>query len=129
MANAKGLAHVGFFVDDLEKSLKFYTEVLGFSHDYSWDVPGIKVALLHLGDCGLEMLQHTEKHEFSEGRYNHLALRVDDIEAVWKDLNAKGVVFETEEIIVDPSWGPTGARYILFPGPDGERIEIAQVMA
>lgn len=128
MAKIEGLAHLGFFVDDLDRSLKFYTEVLGFTHDCSWEVPGIRVAVLKLGDCALEMMQHLEKHEFAAGRYDHLALRVDDIEAVWNDLKAKGVRFNTDEIIIDHGWGKHGARYILFPGPDGETIEIAQEM-
>ena len=129
MAKIEGLAHVGFFVDDLERSLKFYTEILGFTQDCTWNVPGVRVALLHLGDCTLEMMQFEQPKPFAAGRYDHLALRVDDIEAVWNELKAKGVKFNTEEIIVDPGWGTTGARYILFPGPDGETIEIAQVMS
>ena len=126
MATIEGLAHVGFFVDDLDRSLQFYKDILGFTHTCSWEVPGVKVALLKLGDCCLEMMQHTEPHTFSAGRYDHLALRVDDIEAVWKNLKAKGICFNTDEIIVDHGWGTHGARYILFPGPDGETIEIAQ---
>ena len=41
---------------------------------------------------------------------------------------AKGVRFNTDEIIVDHGWGTHGARYILFPGPDGETIEVAEEM-
>lgn len=128
MAKIEGLAHIGFFVDDLDRSCEFYGKILGFTETVRWDVPGVRVALLSLGDCTLEMMQFTEKHEFFEGRYNHIALTVDDIEGVRKELKAKGVAFETDEIIVDPGWGKTGARYILFPGPDGERLEIAQPM-
>ena len=48
--------------------------------------------------------------------------------AVSPSLKAKGVRFNTDEIIVDHGWGTHGARYILFPGPDGETIEIAEEM-
>ena len=126
MGKIEGLAHLGFFVDDMDRSIQFYTDVLGFSLRCRWEVPGVKAALLDLGDCCLEMMQYIEKHEFSTGRSDHLALRVTDIEAVWNDLKAKGVRFNTDEIIVDNGWGTHGARYILFPGPDGETIEIAE---
>ena len=89
MGKIEGLAHLGFFVDDMDRSIQFYTDVLGFSLRCRWEVPGVKAALLDLGDCCLEMMQYIEKHEFSTGRYDHLALRVTDIEAVWNDLKAK----------------------------------------
>lgn len=53
MGKIEGLAHLGFFVDDMDRSIQFYTDVLGFSLRCRWEVPGVKAALLDLGDCCL----------------------------------------------------------------------------
>lgn len=128
MGTIKGLAHIGMFVDDLDRSLKFYTETLGFEQFSGWTGHHNKVALLRLGTCVLEMMQPLTKQEFGSGRYAHVALTVENIEQVHEALLKKGVKFQTEQITVNPGWGPTGAKYILFDGPDGETIEIAESM-
>ena len=128
MSGIKGLAHVGLFVSDIERSKRFYTEMLGFEAYYCWTGKVANVALLRLGDCTIEMMEPFQEKTFAAGRYDHLALRVEDIEQVARSLKDKGIVFRTQEITVNPNWGPTGARYILFSGPDGETIEIAEAM-
>ena len=128
MGKILGLAHIGMFVDDLDRSLDFYTNVLGFKKFSGWTGKHNRVALLRLGTCTLEMMQPLEKKEFALGRYAHVALTVSNIEEVYKTLLDKGIKFNSEEITVNPTWGPTGAKYILFNGPDGETIEIAEAM-
>ena len=123
-----GLNHVGLFVKDIEKSKAFYTETLGFqiTCDKVMD-DGIKVCFVNLGDLTIEIVQFPEYSDKCDGYFDHIALMVDDIEATMSDLAKKGVAFETEEPVFMPVFDK-GVRYIMFRGPDGEHLELNQIL-
>ena len=58
MGKIEGLAHLGFFVDDMDRSIQFYTDVLGFSLRCRWEVPGVKAALLLKKNQNLMLYLH-----------------------------------------------------------------------
>ena len=78
--------HVSIHADDLEESVRFYTELFGmerlpsptFAHPVEW---------LRLGDQQLHLfLRETPAPEF-----HHIALEVDDFEAVYRAANELGL--------------------------------------
>jgi lactoylglutathione lyase len=74
-------------VDDMEESVKFYTETLDFTLDEVFDVPGGKITLLDgEGFAGIELI---ESKNFETGLYS-IGMDVEDINKEIDDLEAKG---------------------------------------
>ena len=125
--------HIGIAVKDLEQAKKFYTEVLGMTvmGEETVEQQKVKVCFIPCGDSEVELLESTapdgpiakfiEKN--GEG-IQHLALKVDNIEAAIADLKAKGV-----RMIDDvPRYGAGGAS-IAFVHPKstgGILLELSQ---
>ena len=128
-----GLAHIGLFVENIEKTKAFYSNILGFEvyHDCKIDTPEgvVYVAFARNGDCVLEIVQSAVRRKREDGFFDHIALKVKNIEEVKDDLEKKGIVFEDKEITFAPNvFPPKGSKWILFRGPDGEHIEINEVL-
>jgi methylmalonyl-CoA/ethylmalonyl-CoA epimerase len=112
--------HVGIAVKNLAESSKLY-EILGIKSTGTEEVAEqkVKVAFFPVGDSEVELLESTapdgpiaryiEKN--GEGM-QHLALRVDDLEAALVELKAKGIRLIDEK----PRYGAGGAR-IAFVHP------------
>jgi methylmalonyl-CoA epimerase len=92
--------HLGIAVGDLEASLAFFRDVLGFEVHESEEVASqrVRATFLHLGPSSLELLEATSADSaiarFVEKRgpgLHHVALRVDDIDAALEQLTARGV--------------------------------------
>ena len=123
-----GLAHIGLFIKDRERSVKFYRDVLEF--DVVWECEledGTKIAFIRNGDCMIEVVQPAAPNT-GDGVVDHIALRVRNIEAMQKKLIDRGVKFETEEVVFNTRVFPNGAKWLMFRGPDGEHLEISEVM-
>ncbi len=133
MAKIKGLAHIGVFVSDLKKSKKFYEDVLGF--ETIWEC-GVKesdgtvtdVAFVKNGDLTLELVRLETLQNRADGIADHVAMSVDNIEMVKDILLERGIVFETKEIVFCQDVFSNGSKWILFRGPDNERLELTEVM-
>jgi lactoylglutathione lyase len=123
--NVLGFGHVGFSVQDIERSRKFYEDMLGFRK--VWEYHNENGNLLFIGNesCIIEFLQ-AEK-SMKDGPINHLSILVDDIEAAVSTLKSKGIAFELE-ITLDSDLYPNGEKFAIFRGPDGERIQLEQIL-
>ena len=113
--------HIGIAVKDLEQAKKFYTEVLGMTvmGEEVVEQQKVKVCFIPCGDSEVELLESTSPdgpiakfiEKNGEG-IQHLALRVDNIEAAIADLKEKGVRMIDET----PRYGAGGAQ-IAFIHP------------
>ncbi|MBC8016584.1 MAG: methylmalonyl-CoA epimerase [Sporomusaceae bacterium] len=113
--------HIGIAVKDLEQAKKFYTEVLGMTvmGEETVEQQKVKVCFIPCGDSEVELLESTSPdgpiakfiEKNGEG-VQHIALRVDNIEAAIADLKAKGVRMIDEA----PRYGAGGAK-IAFVHP------------
>ncbi len=126
--------HVALQTSDFEKSLKFYTEGLGFEIFRTFTAStGKKVALVDIGEGSyFELFSDGEKTDAKRdgaGCYFHLALKVDDAESAY----ARAVEYGGEEMgkapraMTLPSDPPMPATIGFIKGPDGEEIEFFQV--
>lgn len=118
--NILKIDHIGIAVKNLAESSKLY-ELLGIKSTGTEEVAEqkVKVAFFPVGDSEVELLESTvpdgpiaryiEKN--GEG-IQHIALRVDDLEAALAELKAKGVRLIDEK----PRYGAGGAR-IAFVHP------------
>lgn len=128
-----GLAHIGLYVADIERTKEFYTEKLGFEvyHECVSASPegDIRVAFARNGDCILELVQLAAEEKRCDGFFDHVALKVKNIKKVREELEQKGIQFEEKEITFAPHvFPPNGSKWILFRGPDGEHIEINEIL-
>jgi methylmalonyl-CoA/ethylmalonyl-CoA epimerase len=125
--------HIGIAVSNLEESIKFYEEVLGLKLHGTEIVEEqkVKVAFLPIGDTEVELLEATSPDspiaKFIETKgqgVQHIAYRVDDIEAALEEMKAKGIRLIDEK----PRYGAGGAR-IAFLHPkstNGVLIELCE---
>ncbi|QFT89169.1 Lactoylglutathione lyase [Bacillus sp. THAF10] len=121
----KRLEHVGVMVKDIEASIDFYTNIVGFTLKGKLDHPNGEIKLAFLGfseegETELELIQGYNDQLPTEGKVHHLALTVDCIETEYERLKKQDVTFIESEITTLPN----GAKYIFFSGPDGEWIEL-----
>lgn len=135
MANFKGLAHIGIFTGDIEKSKSFYIEKLGCKLKYEtiMDKPDnqwLKMAFIDLNGMVIELLEPSDKTTLktgSDGSVNHIAIEVKGLKVLVEELKAKGVDFETEESVTREKLF-NGAQMIFFKGPSGERLELFEFL-
>lgn len=124
----KAAAHVGLYIKDVERSKKFYSEIMGFDCICEFvNDTGDKLAFMKSGEMIIELIQHKVWMDRKDGLFDHIAFLVDDIVTVSVDLKNKGIVFE-DDIYFDHYVFDKGVKYQAFRGPDGEHLEIYQVM-
>ncbi len=118
--NVLKIDHIGIAVKDLSEKKKLF-ELLGIPSTGIEEVSEqkVKVCFFPLGDSEIELLESTSpdgpiaKYIEKNGEgIQHLALRVDDIDAALEELKTKGVRLIDET----PRYGAGGAR-IAFVHP------------
>ena len=125
--------HVALQTSDFDKSLKFYTEGLGFEVFRTFTAStGKKVALLDIGEGSyFEIFSDGEtkddKRDYA-GCYFHLALKVDDAMAAYKRAVEYGgtEMDKAPREMALPSQPPMPVILGFVKGPDGEEIEFFQ---
>ena len=123
------LLHTMLRVGDLDKSLAFYTEVLGMRLLRRNDYPEGKFTLAFVGyqeekDGAVIELTHNwgvDTYEIGTA-YGHIALAVDDASAACAEIKARGGKVTRE---AGPMKG--GSSVIAFvEDPDGYKIELVE---
>jgi lactoylglutathione lyase len=127
---ANRLLHTMIRVLDLEKSIRFYTELLGMRLLRRNDYEGGRFTLAFVGfgdesDTAVLELTHNwdqkEPYEIGSG-FGHLAIGVADIYAACDALRAAGV-----KITREPGPMKHGSTVIAFvEDPDGYKIELIE---
>ena len=116
----EGIDHVAMGVRDIERTAKWYIDVLGFErlHEGMWNgVP----TFIGKGNTGLALFPANHEPKQSahrEVRMLHLAFRADreNFLAAQKELEKHGIKFEFQDHEI--------AHSIYFRDPDGHQLEI-----
>ena len=123
------ILHTMLRVGDLEKSLAFYTEVLGMRLLRRKDYPDGRFTLAFVGfqeeseGAVLELTHNwdTGSYDLGEG-YGHVALAVEDVYAACERIRARG-----GSIVREPGPMKHGSTVLAFvEDPDGYRIELLE---
>lgn len=118
-----GLWGVRYQVKDVQRSIAFYTQMLGFNLDLSnlpafgqVSIGNLKLILSGPGASGSRPLPDGRPQE--PGGSNRIVLQVEDLPARIADLKKQGVEFRNEMEV-----GP-GGKQIQVKDPDGNPIEL-----
>jgi len=122
------ILHTMIRVGDLDRSLAFYTEVLGMKLLRRKDYPEGKYTLAFVGygdeseGAVLELTYNwgVEKYELGTG-YGHVAIGVDDIQGTCASVAAKG-----GKVTYGPARHGGGSWIAFVEDPDGYKIEFIE---
>ena len=119
----RGYHHIGLWVSDTERSLKFYRDVLGGKIKHSFTLAGLDklIYLVDIGGAVVEIIQRGNGEEEQNARWAHIALEVSDTNAAYSLAMSGGAIShsEPEDIMLKDKL----ARIAFVKGPDGEMIE------
>ena len=135
--------HVGIVVSDLQKALDFWCVSMGFTvsrqmeefgpHiDQMMALKDVRVTTIKLSDKKGNMVEllkfksHPDKDYWSGMPYStgvtHVALTVDDLESMYKNLNDKDL-----EFLTPPLASPDGRVRVTYArGPEGLLLELVE---
>lgn len=137
------VSHLGICVSDLDASLRFWCDGLGFApvaaHEVGpefgalMELDGVRLAsrMVHRDGLTLELLAFASpevlgpavRRPMNQLGLTHLSLRVDDVDAVAAAVEAAGgeVVRSTRTAL---DLGGTALDFVFCTDPDGVRIEL-----
>lgn len=136
-------SHFGICVSDLDRSLSFYCEGLGFERAEShaigsefaalMDLPEVSVTsqFIRKGNTAIELLAFEQPRPFGDATrrpvnqlgLTHLSFRVGDVHAVADRLaELGGAIVESSKTTID--FGGASLLFVYCTDPDGVRIEL-----
>lgn len=134
MPEIKRIHHVAVLVDDMDRSLHFWRDILGIklSHITNVSAEGARIAFLPLGDSEIELVLPTTE-ESGISRYlekhgpgmHHICLQVGDLSSLLVELKSKGVQLINDQPKIDQE-----GRYYAFIHPkstNGVLVELYQI--
>ena len=131
--NVTGLQHLGIPAVNLEESIRWYTEVLGFENIEDKVIPDrCHAAFLKKGNLVLEIYQEDEEAirevaSRNHGHIDHLALNVTDVKAAFEEMKKTGCTMLDTEIQSLPFF-ENGVAWFTVLGPSGEKVEFNQFL-
>ena len=146
-----GVMHFSFTVSDIEKSVAWYTDVLGLelvgrqrqNNKYTQTLVGMTEAVLEVArfqipiaplapsDHMLELVQYVAPIgqviplKTNSPGVAHLAFLVSDIVERFNRLSNLGVIFRNPPVLITEGTN-RGGMVCYFQGPDGETLELLQ---
>ena len=139
------IRHIGIVVSDMERSLHFYRDLLGMeiwadfcdNSDYVQavtNVPGANVRMVKLkaaDGVSIELLQYlshpsdvSQPKKACDVGCNHVALQVDDLDALYEKLKAEGIHFHAP-----PTVSPDGGAKVTYcHDSEGVMIELVEIL-
>ena len=124
------IMHVGFLVRNLESSMKFYRDLLGFQEFWRGSSNGTQLSWVNMrvpdGDDYVEFMLYTGTPSAQErGVKNHLSLEVPDLEKAVQDLEKRPArkLYGRE---IKAQVGKNRKRQANLFDPDGTRVELME---
>lgn len=143
----KGMFHTGFVVKDIDRTIEFYTEVMGLqlvgrterSGDFASKLLAfpdahIKGAFVELGDGHqLELIQYINPPvgagnlQRNDAGASHLAFFVADIDAFYAEKSGRGLTFNSDPASLYADDGKLLRKALYAQDPDGNWLEFVEL--
>ena len=128
----KTMDHIGILTNDLQRSVEFYTDVLGFSISAKMEMDGLTIIFVEKEGSKIELMGYKnvprrpeniqlEMGDNSLSINDHITFSVDDMEATVDELRKKNVTFD-----MDPIQLEGGIKMASFKDPNGLLIELVE---
>lgn len=122
MGGVTAIHHVSLIVADTGRALAFYRDLLGLATDPARPDLGYPGAWLRVGGHQIHLLElpnpdPVEGRPAHGGRDRHLALSVDDLDALVQRLEAAGVGYTLSR---------SGRRALFCRDPDANALELVE---
>jgi len=128
----KTMDHIGILTNDLQRSVEFYTDVLGFSISAKMEMDGLTIIFVEKEGSKIELMGYKnvpkrpeniqlEMGDNSLPINDHISFSVDDMEATVDELRKKNVTFD-----MDPIQLEGGIKMASFKDPNRLLIELVE---
>jgi lactoylglutathione lyase len=125
MAKISKLLHTRYRVNDLERTVKFYREILGLEEVGRHKSPRGSQLVFMKAPASEELIELTYYPASGpvqvQPDLTHLAFEVDDLEAFARELEKKGV-----KLSDGPTKSSSGSVFAFIDAPEGYEIELIQ---
>ncbi len=138
---------VGITVNDLDRAVDFYSNVLGFERVSEAEVTGeryerlygvfglrLRTVTLRLGDERIELMEFLAPRgrpipadsKSNDGWFQHVAIIVSDMDRAYQHLRQHNVQHASSGPQLLPAWNPNagGIEAFYFRDPDGNHLEV-----
>lgn len=135
MIETRGLLHIGMPVVSTEDAIRWYCENMGFELVYETVYQGHEipenVAFIQKDEVMYELYEFLggkEREEVlsSPKLIDHIAYRVDDVEAAYAEAKRLGLKIKKE--IQDLPFWENGCRYFMVTTTNGDTVEYMQML-
>ena len=125
-----GFHHIALKAADFEKSYKFYTDGLGMTPVTTWGEGASRIQMLDIGNGTILEVFAGGSDDADAGRWLHLALCCDDVDAAFKTALGAGarVKSEPRTVPLDSKPAPMTLRCAFVYGPSGEELEFFKIL-
>ncbi len=128
----KSIEHIGIMVNDMHRSVEFYTNVLGFLISRKIEMDEFSAVFVEKDGSKIELMEYRGKNvpkrskgiELKIGSIplnDHISFSVEDIEDTVIELKKKGIKLELEPMQLE-----SGMKLASFKDPDGVLIELVE---
>ncbi len=133
----KKIDHIGIMTNDLQQSVEFYTDVLGFSVSRKIEMAeaGLSAVFVEKDGSTIELMKYQGKNVPNRSKgaelkiggssipiNDHISFSVDDIESTVTEFKEKGVKFDLEPMLLEG-----GMKIASFKDPNGVLIELIEI--
>ena len=145
--NIEWMNHTGFVVADMERSMRFYRDVLGLrvqreminDGEFAAQLTGFDNARVHIAYLGNDMKHAVELVHFLEPKVipwerpprnrvgtAHLAFIVDDVDEFYRELSGRGMEFVNPPALRPEARYPWARKVCYVYDPDGNMLELIE---
>jgi lactoylglutathione lyase len=118
-----GVAHIAIYAHDVDRSLAFYHDFLGYDEAFRLKRAGGELHLVFVKISDRQFIEIFPEKEAGTDRLNHIALEVEDAEAMRAYLASRGVKVPDRVPV-----GRIGNANFNITDPDGHTVEIVQYL-
>ncbi|HYI97244.1 MAG TPA: VOC family protein [Bryobacteraceae bacterium] len=118
-----GVAHVAYYVKDVDKSRTFYKDFLGYDEPFLLKNADGSLSLTFIKINDRQYIELFPEREPNSDRLNHISIETDDAEAMRRYLATRGV-----KVPDKAGKGRIGNANFNVKDPDGHTVEIVQYM-